>query len=180
MSRLARGEVPFWQGSLHDDAPHYPQVTYKPREVFVLMEMTTEDSGPVYSAIKAACHAINLVAIRADEKAGAGLIMKDVDTLMGRAEFLVFDLTKERPNVYYELGYAHGIGNNATNILLVAREGTVIAFDVAPLRVHFYRSLEHLQSMVSAQLGELKRTTRAARESLGQTESPKRPWWKIW
>ena len=64
--------------------------------------------------------------------------------MMGHAEFLVFDLSYEKPNVYYELGYAHGIGNHAGNTLLIAREGTRIHFDIAPLRVQFYRSIDHL------------------------------------
>ena len=197
MARLATSETPFWRHAFEDRAlviQDTPRVTFKPKAVFVLMEMTSNESDAVYRAIKNGCRAVDLAATRVDEKPGATVIMRDVDELMGHAEFLVFDLTGERPNVYYELGYAHGIGNHATNILLVAREGTRIHFDVAPLRIYFYRSLEHLQSMVSAQLGELKRehvrsstspemskyTARPTQAARNLSDQAKRPWWKFW
>ena len=37
--------------------------------------------------------------------------LDDISELILKAEFIVCDLTLERPNVYYELGYAHGAGN---------------------------------------------------------------------
>jgi hypothetical protein len=54
--------------------------------------------------------------------------------------------------VYYELGYAHGVGNLPTDILLVARAGTELQFDIAALRVRFYKSTEELRRIVKESL----------------------------
>jgi nucleoside 2-deoxyribosyltransferase len=43
------------------------------------------------------------------------------------ARFVVADLTHERPNVYFELGYARGLGKT---VVTIAREGTAVHFDV--------------------------------------------------
>ena len=61
-------------------------------------------------------------------------------------------MTQERPNVYYELGYAHGVGNESSDVLLVAERGTVLHFDVAPLRVQYYSSETELRDVVAEQL----------------------------
>lgn len=160
MARLAASSTPFWQGELRPEGLDLPLVTFKQRQVFVLMPMEGEDAEEIYRALKVACTTVDLIATRVDERVGARIIMQDIDRMMGEAEFLIFDLSKERPNVYYELGYAHGIGNHAENILLIAREGTRIHFDVAPLRVQFYRSTDHLQSLVASQLSAMKKVTR--------------------
>jgi hypothetical protein len=47
--------------------------------------------------------------------------------MIGQARFIVADLTNERPNVYFELGYARGLGKTVITIL---RSGTNIHFDV--------------------------------------------------
>ena len=70
------------------------------------------------------------------------------------------DLTGERPNVYYELGYAHGVGNEGQDILLIAKKGSDIHFDIAPLRVPYYRSTEHLRKILRESLPEMIRMTR--------------------
>jgi len=84
-----------------------------------------------------------------------------VTQLIEDAEFLVCDLSRERPNVYYELGYAHGVGNEAEDILLVAREGTKLHFYGAPLRVHYYESPEHLKEIVATQLRAMSLSARS-------------------
>lgn len=163
MARLARSDTPFWKDAFKDAEP-LPQYSFEARLVFVLMDMANAvKSAATFAAIKAGCHAVDLTATRVDETPGSSIIMRDVDRSMSLAEFLVFDLTNERPNVYYELGYARGIGNHASNILLVAHQGTRIHFDISPLRVHFYRSLADLQSIVTSQLKELKRVAQTAR-----------------
>ena len=58
----------------------------------------------------------------------SGLVIREITDHIERSEFIVCDLTNERPNVYYELGYAHGVGNEAMDILLIAREEKELFF----------------------------------------------------
>ena len=128
--------------------------------VFVAMSFVGQEMDDVYSAIKDECIKLGLRPKRVDENVGSGFIIQEIKDLIERAEFIIFDLTGERPNVYYELGYAHGVGNEAHDILLLAKEGEKLHFDVAPLRVHFYRTTEHLRKIVNTSLREMIRLTR--------------------
>lgn len=114
----------------------------------------------VYSAIRRACKALYLQSIRVDEYKNSGIVIRDIALLIEEAEFIVFDLSLERPNVYYELGYAHGVGNEANDILLVAQVGTVLHYDIAGLRVEFYTTMEELEAIVREGLAARIRATR--------------------
>ena len=133
---------------------------FKPNTVFVIMPFTGDQLRDVYSAIKDECSKLHLKAKRADENVGSGFIIREITELIEDSEFIICDLTDERPNVYYELGYAHGVGNESPDILLIAKEGTRLHFDIAPLRVQYYRSTEHLRSIVASSLKEMIRITR--------------------
>ena len=128
--------------------------------VFVIMPFSGVEMDEIYNAIKDECRKIRLRTRRVDESEGSGLVIREITDLIERAEFIICDLSRERPNVYYELGYAHGVGNEAIDILLIAKEGTVLHFDIAPLRVHFYSSTEHLRSVVSSSLKAMIKATR--------------------
>jgi hypothetical protein len=128
--------------------------------VFVIMPFAGDDMDDSYAAIKDECTKLSLRARRADENPGSGIVLGEITELIEQAEFLVCDLTRERPNVYYELGYAHGVGNEALDILLIAKEGTVLHFDIAPLRAHRYSSTEHLREIVAKQLAAMIENTR--------------------
>lgn len=127
--------------------------------VFVIMSFD-EKNDDTYSAIKDECRKIKLRAVRVDEVAGSGLILRKITDYIENAEFLIVDLTDEKPNVYYELGYAHGVGNEDYDILLVAKEGTKLHFDIVPLAVHFYSSTEHLRRIINEQLKKMIKFTR--------------------
>ncbi len=133
---------------------------FEPDLVFVIMSFSGRTMLDIYSAIKDECAKIELKATRVDENVGAGLILGEIITLIERAEFIICDLTHERPNVYYELGYAHGIGNQPLNIFMVAREGTGLEFDISPFRVQFYRSPKHLRSIIATTFKEMVRLKR--------------------
>lgn len=128
--------------------------------VFVGLSFEGAGMAEVYSAIQDECAKLDLTATRVDENVGSGLVIKDIASLIEDAEFVVFDLTYERPNVYYELGYAHGVGNEPLDILLVAKKGTRIHFDIAPYRIQFYESTEHLRRLVARNLAGMIELTR--------------------
>ena len=128
--------------------------------VFVIMPFRGQDMTDAYVAIKDECKKLKLRTKRVDENSGSGLIIREITDLIERCEFIVCDLTNERPNVYYELGYAHGVGNEAMDILLIAKEGTIIHFDISPLRVHYYSSSEHLRMLISSNLKAMIKATR--------------------
>ena len=136
------------------------QGTFSPGLVFVMMSFQSDDSRDVFSAVKEECAALGLRATRVDEEGGSGFVIRDVVRLIEDAEFLVCDLSHERPNVYYELGYAHGVGNEADEILLVARAGTKLHFDIAPLRVWYYSDIPELRTIVARQLRRMIAATR--------------------
>jgi hypothetical protein len=138
---------------------------FEPNLVFVIMSFGGQSMDESYSAIKDECAKLGLKAARADENTGSGFIIKEIVDYIERAEFIVCDLTDERPNVYYELGYAHGVGNQPLNMLLVARVGTALHFDIMPLRVRFYDSTEHLRTIISSNLQQMMELTRKPREA---------------
>ncbi len=128
--------------------------------VFVIMPFRGQDMADAYGAIKDECKKLRLRAKRVDENTGSGFVIREITDLIERSEFIVCDLTHERPNVYYELGYAHGVGNEALDILLIAKEGTILHFDIAPLRVQYYSSNEHLRAILSSNLKAMIKATR--------------------
>jgi hypothetical protein len=142
--------------------------------VLVIMSFNPASGGEmldVYSAIKDECTKLELKATRVDENVGGGFILGETITLIQTAEFIICDLTHERPNVYYELGYAHGVGNQPLNILMVAREGTNVHFDIAPFRVKFYRSTEHLRTLIAGTFREMVLLKRAKGAPVSQKPS---------
>lgn len=128
--------------------------------VFVIMQFRGQEMTDVYSAIKDECNKLELRAKRVDENVGSGFVIREITDLIERSEFIICDLTNERPNVYYELGYAHGVGNEGNDILLIAKEGTVLHFDIAPLRVQYYSSTEHLREIIYSNLKKMIEVTR--------------------
>jgi len=86
----------------------------------VIMPLRGQDMDDAYSAIKQECSKLAPHARHADEDEGSGFVIREIVDLTGRAEFIICNLTHEKPHVYYELGYAHGAGNEVMDILLIA------------------------------------------------------------
>lgn len=86
---------------------------------------------------------------RIDSIEGDFQISDEIISCIQKSEFVIADLTLERPNVYFELGYARGIGKE---VLTLAKTGTKLHFDVQGVRTSFYRSPIDAQSKVISYL----------------------------
>ena len=132
---------------------------FERNRVFVVMPIR-DDMNSEYEAIREECESLGLLPHCVDESVGAGILLKEITEYIEKAEFIIFDLTHESPNVYYELGYAHGVGNEAYDILLLAKEGTKLHFDISPLTVNFYQNIEELKTAISSNLKNMIQMTR--------------------
>jgi hypothetical protein len=121
---------------------------------FVLMRIdpTNPELEDVLNAIKDACKSFDIKAIRVDEIEHQERITDVVLREIRRAEFIIADLSYERPNVYYEVGYAHAIGKHP---VLIQKTGTTAHFDVAAYKIRDYQNATKLKAKLRATLAEL-------------------------
>src|SRR4051812_48113389 len=80
---------------------------------------------PSFEAIEEAARVVGMRAERVVDVQGDYRITDRVLEMIQRARLIVADLTYERPNVYFELGYARALGKTVITIL---REGTKVHF----------------------------------------------------
>lgn len=116
------------------------------------------------NAIKRATESHGIPALRVDGIEHSGRI---TDLILGKirsSRFLICDITNERPNVYYELGYAHG---SKREVILVAREGTELHFDIKDYNVIFYKNCTELEHRVAKRVGDTLRRHEASSERDG-------------
>jgi hypothetical protein len=112
---------------------------------FILMWMATSEPSTAHAcqAIKRACHRFGIEAQRADDIEHQDVVMEVVLDRIRAAEYVVCDLTGERPNVYYELGYAHALGKRP---VLVRKAGTPLHFDIQGYNVVAYSNPDELET----------------------------------
>ena len=84
-----------------------------------------------------------------------GITIKGEDTVIGTASLFQVQMRFPQSIHFYELGYAHGIGHEGNNVLLIAKEGTKLHFDLSHLHVRPYKSLEDLNGIVYEQMKKL-------------------------
>ena len=65
---------------------------------------------------------------------------------------MIVDLTHSRPNVYYEAGYAQGIGKTP---VFIAKNGTKLEFDLKDYPVIFFENMRQLKNRLEARLRAL-------------------------
>ena len=116
-----------------------------PYLVFVLMAFDPK-LDEVYQAIKTAGELVHSVPLRVARIDDAGLvdyrITDEILAFIRRAGVIVCDLSLERPNVYYELGFARGIGKR---VVSCAQSGTELHFDIKDFNTIMYHSAFDLQ-----------------------------------
>lgn len=107
------------------------------RRCFVLMPFA-DDLREVYDhAIVPAAEATDFDCFRADDAFGPTAIISDIIESIFTADVIVADLTRSNPNVFYELGVAHTVGNKTIMICDAATQR--LPFDLQSYRVILYQ-----------------------------------------
>jgi len=131
-----------------------PPAKYRAGTAFIMMWMdpTHPELTDVADAVRGVFRAFDIRAVRADDIEHEGLITDRVINEIRTAEFLFADLSGTRPNVYYEVGFAHALGKR---VILFRKSGTGVHFDLAGYNCPEYENLRDLKEKLSRRLVSL-------------------------
>ena len=139
-----------------DEFSSNPQATaeYEPDSAFVMMQIdpqipSLEDR---YNTIKECFAQFGIEAVRADDIQHEDVITKKITEKIESSEFLIADLTGERPSVYYEVGYAHSLKRK---VILYRFKDTRLHFDLAAYNCPEYSNLTDLKQKLMRRLEQI-------------------------
>ena len=129
------------------------QLAFQPaiNQAFIIMKFGDKLLDSAYEGvIKPLVHEFGLEAVRVDEIQDSGKINDQILENISKSKIIISDLSGERPNCYYETGFAHALGKN---IILTIHKSSAIHFDLSShrfiqweteseLRGHLKRRLE--------------------------------------
>jgi hypothetical protein len=123
----------------------------RPKVAFIAMPIDSDDDQivDVLEAIKTAAADCGITAERVDEVESNQRITNRILESIHKAEFVIVDLTNERPNVFFEAGFAHGLGKLP---IYVARAGTTIHFDIQDYPIITFRNMKQLKEGLTKRL----------------------------
>lgn len=149
----------FLQGEGNVQVKNFEVNTTK-RTCFVVMQFSDEYNMLYTDVIKPTCESYGYSVVRADDYYTSGLIIDDITKSIKESALIIADITPDNPNVFYEVGFAHGI--DKPTILLSDRKREKLPFDLSGFRTLFYdnsiggksiieeRLCKHLDAIVDA------------------------------
>ena len=115
-----------------------------PDFIFIIMSFDKRLDS-VYSSFKTAASSVGLNALRVSDQLGDYRITDKIIENIHKAFLIIADMSFERPNVYFELSYARGLGKI---VIETALEGTNLHFDVKDWVCIFY-SISDQETLIS-------------------------------
>lgn len=136
-----------------------PKITVNIEKNYAFVAMAIDPDKPeledILNAIKEASSRCGIQAERVDETQSNEKITDRILESIDKAEFVIVDLSNSKPNVYYEAGYAQGIGKLP---VYIAKEGTSLEFDLKDYPVIFFKNMKQLKDGLEARLRAIATT----------------------
>ena len=121
---------------------------------FVIMSMDAGDPmlEDVSNGIKDVCKMFGVTAKRSDDFEHSGRITDLILRMIRTSDILIADVSGERPNVYYEIGYAHALNKKP---IVYRRLNTRLHFDLSVHNVPEYTNVSDLKHKLERRLEDV-------------------------
>lgn len=117
--------------------------------IMMWMDQDRPELEDVYATIKKCFKNFGISAERADDIEHTGKITEEIINKIRSSEFLYADLTGARPNVYYEVGFAHALSKK---VILYRKSGESLHFDLAGYNCPEFINLVDLERKINIRL----------------------------
>jgi hypothetical protein len=114
---------------------------FTPGNVFIIMSFKREFRD-VFASCKEVCREFKFEAERTDESPSRERIVPRIETGIRNSAFVIADVSDLTPNVFYELGFAKGLGKQ---VIVTAKKGTPLPFDIGDVPAIFWEIQEDLK-----------------------------------
>jgi hypothetical protein len=119
--------------------------------VFTIMPFT-EEFRDVYASYSSVCSEYGFTAERTDESDSSERIIPRILAGIRGAAFVIADVTNPSANVFYEIGFAEGMGKS---VIVSAKKGTSLPFDIADIPVMYWSGQEELKEKLRRRVKEI-------------------------
>jgi hypothetical protein len=125
-------------------------------QVFIVMKFGDPLMDSAYEGVyKPVCESFGLKCIRIDEVQNSGKITDQILQTIAESKYVIADLTGNRPNCYYECGFAHALGKE---LVLCAKNSAKVHFDLAGYRFIKWATEADLRKQILARIKALENT----------------------
>lgn len=123
------------------------------QQVFVIMKFGDDTLDSAYEGvIKPLAEKRDLNVVRVDEIQDSGQISQQILENIACSRIVIAELSGERPNCYYEAGFAHALGKE---LIFVINENSEIHFDLAGYRFITWKTEAQLRQKLRARLDSI-------------------------
>lgn len=140
-----------WHALQSLDSSNGHSKNINPRLVFAVMPFAAEFHDVYQLGIKPTVEELGLECKRADDFLHIRDIMEVIRENIKAARLIIADMSDNNPNVFYELGYAQGIGKS---VVLITKDRSKVPFD-----------LRSINSIEYTRIADLKNSLRQVLES---------------
>jgi len=133
---------------LAQDVINVAEQIVMPRKVFAAMPFKSE-LEKLFISYQEVCQELGFEAVRSDKVETNERITQRIIDGIRTSAFVIGDVTKVRPNVFYEFGLAHGFEKQ---VVVTARTGTKLPFDIKDIPVIFWDGQEDLKKKLSKRI----------------------------
>ncbi len=127
------------------------------KQVFVVMKFKNKLLDSAYEGVfKPVVNEFGLDCIRIDEIQDSGIITDQILETIAESKYIIADLSGERPNCYYECGFAHALGKE---LIFCIQSSDEIHFDLAGYRFIQWSTEAELRRQLRDRLTKLESKT---------------------